>query len=247
MHLKVFEVSLTKLRRLGYNLAKMQGKSVPSSDAVKTLSSEVFSAVDDGTEAARFFESLRKDNLAKVIAEPSLVTVSGTKAVSTSAASFRCRSRRRTVRRRWTGSEYGTQVRMTPRLQSDHRCDWRSVFEWPTRPRQRRAGRQGNGSRSSGSRVRGDRGVAEGPNARVLRAESSPRGDDGSGVPVASSIPYIGSAFRNVKEERNETAMFVLVRPEIVQPLFGERRRRQDAPRTAQPACRLRHTAIGFV
>ena len=39
-----------------------------------------------------------------------------------------------------------------------------------------------------------------------------------SGVPIASSIPYIGSAFKNVKEERNETAMFVLVRPEIVQP-----------------------------
>ena len=40
-----------------------------------------------------------------------------------------------------------------------------------------------------------------------------------SGVPIASSIPYIGSAFKNVKEERNETAMFVLVRPELPQPV----------------------------
>ena len=55
-----------------------------------------------------------------------------------------------------------------------------------------------------------------------------------SGVPVASSIPYIGSAFKNVKEERNETAMFVLVRPEIVQPLTAavrQCRRQPGSPR----------------
>ncbi len=41
-------------------------------------------------------------------------------------------------------------------------------------------------------------------------------------VPVASSIPYIGSAFKSVKEERNETALFVLVRPEILQSAGGD-------------------------
>ncbi len=39
-----------------------------------------------------------------------------------------------------------------------------------------------------------------------------------SSVPVVSSIPYIGSAFKSVREDRNELATFVLVRPEIVQP-----------------------------
>ena len=36
-------------------------------------------------------------------------------------------------------------------------------------------------------------------------------------MPVASSIPYIGSAFKNTKEERNELMTFVLVQPEIMQ------------------------------
>ncbi len=81
VHLRVFEVSLTKLRRLGYNLAKMQGKKVPSPDDAKDTIIGGFSVIDDGSEAARFFESLQKDNLAKVIAEPSLTTTSGCKAV----------------------------------------------------------------------------------------------------------------------------------------------------------------------
>jgi type II secretory pathway component GspD/PulD (secretin) len=59
-----------------------------------------------------------------------------------------------------------------------------------------------------------------------------------TGVPVASSIPYIGSAFESVKEERNETAMFVLVRPEIVKPLpaaaaHGDRAAEKAPPRSS--------------
>ena len=81
LHLKVYEVSLTKLRRLGYNLAKLQGKPVPSPDAAKDTIIGGFSVIDDGSEASRFFETLRKDNLAKVIAEPSLTTTSGCKAL----------------------------------------------------------------------------------------------------------------------------------------------------------------------
>ena len=50
VHLKMYEVSLTKLRRLGYNLAKLQGKKVASPDAAKDTVVGGFSIVDDGAK-----------------------------------------------------------------------------------------------------------------------------------------------------------------------------------------------------
>ena len=60
-----------------------------------------------------------------------------------------------------------------------------------------------------------------------------------SSVPVVSSIPYIGSAFKSVREDRNELATFVLVRPEIVQPPNAD-----NSPDGGAQAQRLRRAAI---
>jgi Flp pilus assembly secretin CpaC len=231
VHLKVYEVSLTKLRQLGYNLAKMQGKPAPSPDAAKDTTIGGFSVVDDGSEASRFFETLRKDNLAKVIAEPSLTTLSGCKASFNTGGKLPLPKPEKNGTTPVDWDEYGTQVEFTPLVIGDHRVRLSIHFraaEIDT-VNVTHVGKE----TVPGIRVREFTTVAECNEGQMLtftglntvHMETSV-----SGVPIASSIPYIGSAFKNVKEERNEMAMFVLVRPELVQPASDA----DNAPATAR-------------
>jgi len=233
VHLKVFEVSLTKLRRLGYNLAKVLGKSVASPDAAKDAVVGGFSVVDDGTEASRFFESLRKDNLAKIIAEPTLVTISGRRAVFNTGGQFPIPKPQKDGSTAMEWQQYGTQVELTPQMQGDHTV--RLSIHFRTAELDRAISVRIGKDTVPGLLVRefmtstelniGQTLAFSGLNQ--VRVETS-----NSGVPIASSIPYIGSAFKSVKEERNEIAMFVLVRPEIVQALPAT----ADAQSATRPA-----------
>jgi len=130
--------------------------------------------------------------------------------------------------------QYGTQVELTPQMQGDHMVRLSIHF------------RAADLDHANSVRI----GKDTFPGLRVREFTTSTELNDGqtlafsglnqvrvetsnSGVPIASSIPYIGSAFKSVKEERNETAMFVLVRPEIVQSLPAA----ADAPlKASRPA-----------
>jgi Flp pilus assembly secretin CpaC len=230
VHLKVFEVSLTKLRRLGYNLAKMQGKRLDSPDAANNSIVGGFSVVDDGTEAARFFESLRKDNLAKVIAEPTLTTISGSKAVFHTGGKFPVQKQQADgVAIKW--EQIGTMVELTPRTYGDRRV--RLSIHFRAADLDHANGTQVGKQSVPGIRVReftANAELGEGQTLAFSGLNQVHVETTESSVPIASSIPYVGAAFRSVKEERNETAMFVLVRPELVQPV-------DNAPATAhQPS-----------
>jgi len=235
VHLRVFEVSLTKLRRLGYNLAKLQGKQVASPDTAGDAVVGGFSVVDDGSEASRFFEAMRKDNLAKALAEPSLVTTSGRKAVFNTGGQFPIPRPQKDGSTAIEWQQYGTQVELTPRVQGDHMIRLSIHFR--------------NADLDNANSVRIGKDTF--PGLRVREFTTSTDLNNGqtlafsglnqvhvetteSGVPIASSIPYIGSAFKNVKEERNETAMFVLVRPEIVQSRAAAVEGEGDAQLTAR-------------
>ena len=180
VHLKVFEVSLTKLRRLGYNLAKVQGKPVASPDAAKDAVIGGFSMVDDGSEAARFFEAMRKDNLAKVIAEPSLVTISGSKAVFNIGGQFPIPRPQKDGSTAMEWQQYGTQVELTPQVQGDHTVRLSIHFRAADLDNAK-AARIGKET-VPGIRVREFTTSAELHDGQTLafsRAESSPRGNIG--------------------------------------------------------------------
>src|SRR5262249_34986531 len=91
LHVKVMEVSRTKLRRLGVDWAYL-GTSAPLIQGVSglmtaagvsttlgTSGNETFKFGLIGTSSPFFavLEALRRNNLSKVLAEPNLVTVSG--------------------------------------------------------------------------------------------------------------------------------------------------------------------------
>jgi pilus assembly protein CpaC len=229
VHLKVYEVSMTKLRRLGYNLAKLQGKPMTSPDG--TVLGFSMAGDRDG-DAAQFLDSLRKDNLAKVLAEPTLVTVSGRNATFISGGKMLLPQPKKDGSTPLEWRQYGTQVQLTPRVLSDHRIRLSCQLELS------------NLDNVHSVHV----GKETYPGLDTIRVETSGEFRDGqsvilgglntvhvetsqSGVPIASSIPYIGSAFTNVKEERNEITTFVLVRPEIAQAANDA----DNPPATANP------------
>ena len=74
VYIQVFEVSLTKLQRLGFDLSAFGGLPDAKPNAPRKDSG---TRVVDAAQAQRLFDALRKDNLCKVLAEPTLATISG--------------------------------------------------------------------------------------------------------------------------------------------------------------------------
>jgi Flp pilus assembly secretin CpaC len=222
--LQIGEVSLTKLRRLGLDLAKLSGEPDAKSkldqtggNAQQSQAIATSSVIDDGSEAQRFLETLRKDNLVKILAEPTLMTLSGKTAVINSGSELPV------PKRRPDGSmaienHCGTEIEVTPEVFGDtiHLAILGRVSELDF-GHMVRVGQQtvpGIGVREFCTRTElksGQTLAISGLSQTRLEAISR-------GLPWVSEVPYVGAIFRSVKEERNEIAMLIIVRPEIAQP-----------------------------
>lgn len=74
IHVKAVEVSLTKLRKLDFDLAKVVG---PNPATLAASSNSCYGVVPDSNAFLKVLDALQQDRLAKVLAEPTLVTISG--------------------------------------------------------------------------------------------------------------------------------------------------------------------------
>jgi pilus assembly protein CpaC len=216
VHLQIVEVSLTKLRSLGFDLAKLPGDpdSKPNIDPTsgKVLSSP---GVNDGREVWQVFEALRKDHLVKVVAEPTLATLSGETAV------FNCGDQLPVPKPQQDGSvaiEYqrGTVVELTPEVLGDkvHLSIHGRLTELDPVHTMRVGKETVPGVRR---RDFGTRAELKSGQTLTMRGLTQSRVEAiNRGLPYIGEIPYVGAIFRRVEEKRNEIVMFVLVRPEIV-------------------------------
>lgn len=78
VHVRMVEVSRSKLRKLGFDFSTVVSGPVElaSGDLAGSQPFQ-FGVVDDGDPALALLDALRKDGLSRVLAEPTLVTVSG--------------------------------------------------------------------------------------------------------------------------------------------------------------------------
>jgi len=221
VHLKMVELPLSKLRALGFDLAKLPGDAAPL-PATPDGASETFKSrvIDDARQFSQVIEALRKEDQAKVLAEPTLVTLSG------KTAQFECGGRLPVLVPQADGSTavdyqpYGTQIKMKAdvladgRIQLDVHC------------------RLGEIEPGSGVRV----GKDTSPRVRVRELQTGVELQSGQtvvlsglvqareqrheyGVPILDKVPYVNRMFKNVGVGREEIATLVLVRPEIVRPV----------------------------
>ena len=230
LHVKVMEVSRTKLRTLGFDWAVIHGENVFFQDvssilnnigdngAITTGQDTLGAAVVGGDNAFYgLLEALKQNNLIKILAEPTLVTVSGRPASFLSGGEFPVLVPQSLGTISIEYKQFGTRVEFVPIVlgNGNIRLEVRpSVSELDYA-----RGVEIDGYTIPGLRTRYADTAAEMRAGQTLavaglmqtRVESSVRG-----LPWLSDLPWAGAAFRRVQEESNDIELLIMVRPELV-------------------------------
>lgn len=230
LHVKVIEISRTKLRALGFDFANVSsnGNFVMSgvNGLLSTASGTPF-GVPTGTAdnvfkfsfagANAFYgvlNALRQDNLGKLLSEPDLVAISGRPAYMLVGGELGY-----TVTNALSGTmvgfkEYGTRLDIVPIVLGNGRMhiDVRARVSQPDGANTVPGGIPSLKTREveTGVELRAGQTLAI---AGLIeqRSEAS-----NHGLPWISDIPYLGVPFRSVHHLTNEVELLVLITPEIV-------------------------------
>jgi pilus assembly protein CpaC len=244
LHVKVMEVSRTKLRELGFDFADVSGDIASGGlrssisgllPGYTTNSSAVgghnfsvgetvsFGIVDGNNSFFGILAALQRNNIVKILAEPTLVTVSGRPAYFQSGGEIPILIPQGLGNVSVQFRPFGTQVDFVPIVLGEGK------LRLEVRPRVSEIDRSLSvvlsGSEIPGFRTRQ---VDTGVEMRVgqtlalagliqSRIESSK-----TGLPWISDLPYVGFPFRRVIEQYNEIELLILVRPELAEPLNPE-------------------------
>jgi pilus assembly protein CpaC len=234
LHVKVMEVSRTKLRDLGFDFADVteSGSFAVStvsgllrsatSTTVTTTGAETFAfGIVDGSNA--FFgvlAALQQHSVAKLLAEPTLTTISGRPAYFQSGGEVPVLVPQGLGNVSVEYRPFGTQVDFVPIVLGDGR------IRLEVRPRVSEIDRSLSvvlsGSVVPGFRTRMvDTGVEMhvGQTLAIAgllqtRVEARKRG-----VIWLSDLPYLGAPFRRTEDTINEIELLIMVRPEMAEPL----------------------------
>ncbi len=200
LHVRVMEVSRTKLRSLGFDLR--------------------CGIVGDGRGGHGFLDALREHDLAKVLAEPTLVAMSGRN------ASFRVGGEFPVIVSGGLGTNsieykpYGMEIDFLPQVLEGDRIRLEvspriSEIDPQTRTK---LGKH----RVPGLNVRQvDTGVEMQAGQTLALAGLIQNRVEGEsrGVPLLADIPYLGVPFRHVYVRDNEIELLITVTPELIEPI----------------------------
>jgi pilus assembly protein CpaC len=256
LHVKVMEVSRTKLRRLGFDFSKITGPNVvtssPSGALVDTINTTPVTPATPPTPSApwspivtqglaptaagagtftfgivngasAFFgvlDALRRDNLIKIMAEPTLVTVSGRAASFNSGGEFPVPVPQSLGTTTIEWKKYGTQIDFVPIVLGNGkiRLEIRPQVSELDESRSITIGSitvPGLKSRDADTGVE----MTAGQTLGIAGLVQSYTEAENSGLPWISEVPYLGMAFRKVHESTNEVETLILVTPELVDPM----------------------------
>jgi pilus assembly protein CpaC len=245
LHVKVMEVSRTKLRQLGFDFAQLSGNNIAFSGISGLLSTATAGSASGGTLTApaittsgntalfqvvngtnAFFgvlQALRQDNLMKIMADPTLVTYSGRPAKFHAGGQIPIPSPGGLGTVTYAYQPYGTDLDFVPIVLGNGK------IRLEVRPKISEIDPT-TGVSLNGTTIPGllDRGVDTGVEMQAgqtlaiaglvqTRIEAQRRE-----VPWIGELPYIGALFRSVSDQVNEIEMLVLVTPEFVDAMDQE-------------------------
>jgi len=233
LQVKVMEVSRTKLRDVGVDFANLgqSGDFVASSisgliasvsNSASTVTSTgaqtfQFGIMDGGNSFFGVLQLLQQRNIAKILAEPNLVTVSGRPAFFNAGGEFPVIVPQSLGTVSIQYKKFGTQVDFVPivlgngmiRLECRPRIseidDTRSIVI--------------NGFNVPAIKVREvDTGVEmrAGQTLAIAGLIQTRVDNQFRGLPWVSDLPWVGAAFRRVKAQNNEIELLILVTPQLV-------------------------------
>jgi pilus assembly protein CpaC len=234
LHVRVMEVSRTKLRKLGFDFAHLNGNNLIASSVGGLLEGSVasyqgvvtdgstfnFQVVDAGSSFFGILEALREDKLLKILAEPNVVAISGR------PASFLAGGSVPTLVPQSLGTvtveykDYGTQVDFVPIVLGNGK------IRLEVRPHVSEID-NGRSIQFQGYTIYAftERRVETGVELKAgqtlaiagliqNRVESTR-----TGLPWISEVPYLRALFSKTENLTNEIELLVLVTPELVDPL----------------------------
>jgi pilus assembly protein CpaC len=243
LHVKVMEVSRTKLREMGFDfwtnnnsffLASSPAGLLNSNGAAGAPSGGSFGApatsaagdtfrfgvVSDSFAFFGFLDALRQYQMAKVMAEPTLVTVSGRPAFFNSGGEFPILIPSGLGTTSVDFKKFGTQVDFVPlvldngniRLEVKPRISFLDNTLSVTT----------SGITIPGLNVREvDTGVEmkAGQTFAIAGLVQNRTEYSNTGIPYLADLPYFGAAFRKTHEQMNEVELVIMVTPELVEPM----------------------------
>lgn len=233
LHVKVVEVSRTKLRQHGIDWAAIFGNDVIISsasnliNAAATAGGTITSAaprsvtagvMTNGNQFGAVIDFLRQKNLAKLLAEPTLVTVSGRPATFNSGGEVPVPVSNGLGTTSVEYREFGTQIDFVPIVRENGmiRLEVRPVItEVDDSLRDQVTNTPGFRSRrlDTGAEMRAGQTLAL---AGLIqnRVSSVDRG-----IPYLADMPILGGLFGRVEQRENEIELLIMVTPEFVSPM----------------------------
>jgi pilus assembly protein CpaC len=243
LHVKVMEVSRTKLNKLGFDWGKITGTNFVTSSPAGLLTDfnpgaltsppNLFRTASPGTFAfnigggnSAFFgvlDALRQDNLMKIMSEPTLATSSGQPALFIAGGKIPVPTPQSlgTLSIEW--QPYGTQIKFVPivlgngKIRLDVEPD---VSELDAANSTTIAGTTVPGIRSRSAHTTVE--MMAGQTLAIAGLVEFRLEADVAGLPWISDVPYLGTLFSSKKEVKNEVELLILVTPELVEPLDAD-------------------------
>ena len=230
LHTKIMEVSRTKLRQLGFDFANISNSGVISTSGAGNLANAVtassgaasspiqviggtvgpnaaggmaFGLINGQNAFIGVISALRKDNLTKILSEPTLTTVSGRAASFNAGGEIPVPEPQSLGTTTISWKKYGTQIDFVPIVLGNAR------IRLDVRPRIS-ALDHANSLTINGTTVPGIKSrdadtsveLTAGETLAIAGLVETRSESENHGIPWLSELPYVGSAFRYVKDEK---------------------------------------------
>ena len=235
LHVKVVEVSRTKMREMGFDWAHFTGNDFVTSRGAGILAPPDidigggvtggldaatdtirFGIVDGSTAFFGFLDALRSYNLAKLLSEPTLTTVSGRPASFNVGGEFPILVPGGLGTVSIEYKQFGTRVDFVPIVLGN------GNIRLEVRPAVTERDDASGVNGVPAIRTRWVDTAAEMKAGQTLALAGLVQHQmeaENVGIPLVADLPWIGGAFRRVEHRVNETELLVLVTPELVAPM----------------------------
>lgn len=238
LEVKVAEISRNVGKQLGINFAaispnngslgvSMIGNLVSTELKGTDLTSTIGSSVNailgffgHGEDLLVFINALEEDGLMKILAEPTLIALSGQNASFLAGGEFPVPTGAGLGTTQIEWKEFGVSLNFTPTVLGDGKLSMRvnpeiSELDFSNATIQ-------NGFLIPGIETRRMSTVVElkdGQSFAIAGLLKSVVRENISRFPILGSIPIIGALFRSTEYQKNETELVVIVTPHLVKPL----------------------------